>query len=43
MVVGGVNHSKISAIADRDSIKEGNQEGVNHSKISAIADIGSCE
>ena len=34
----GVNHSKISAIADKGKFKRGDREGVNHSKISAIAD-----
>ena len=35
----GVNHSKISAIADRQSYCCLGVWGVNHSKISAIADV----
>ena len=34
----GVNHSKISAIADNPSETPSPCAGVNHSKISAIAD-----
>ena len=34
----GVNHSKISAIADTRENDGGTVFGVNHSKISAIAD-----
>ena len=34
----GINHSKISAIADPVQSVAGHPEGINHSKISAIAD-----
>ncbi len=40
MFEDGVNHSKISAIADQKSEKPVLQVGVNHSKISAIGKIG---
>ena len=35
----GVNHSKISAIADVQSLAVVGRLGVNHSKISTIADV----
>ena len=38
MVCKGVNHSKISAIADVQHFHDFFAKGVNHSKISAIAD-----
>ena len=39
MAAAGVNHSKISAIADEVPTNAHILVGVNHSKISAIADV----
>ena len=38
IVIYGVNHSKISAIADDEPDETRATSGVNHSKISAVAD-----